>query len=291
MKLTADNYFSKEAAKEYCSVSQLKRFIGSAGRLGCEVQALAEINGEIEPPEPSKAMLLGSYVDCLLLEPEKKEEFENKHPEMFSSRGETKGQLKSDYTIADAMVETARADKVFMKALNGKKQQIMTGEIYGVPFKIKVDVLGDKKITDLKTCASITETQYNPVTGIKETFAEFYDYDLQGAIYQEIVRQNTGEKLPFFLACISKEKVPDHEIIWIDDESLEERLQEEMANIIHVGMLKRGEVKPKPCGVCEYCRSIKKVKKAINWRQIGGELENDIHVYDSNGKEKATKSE
>jgi hypothetical protein len=273
LKLTSENYFGLDAAKAYCSVSQLKRFIGSGGKVGCEVQALAEINGEIDPPEPSKAMLLGSYVDCLLLEPEKKDTFTANHPEMFSSRGETKGQLKSDYTIADAMVKTAKADKVFMKALSGKKQQIMTGEIFGVPFKIKVDVLGDKKITDLKTCASITETQFNPVTGLRETFAEFYDYDLQGAIYQEIVRQNTGKKLPFFLACISKEKVPDHEVIWIDDESLEERLFNEQANIIHVGMLKRGEVEPKACGVCDYCRSRKKVKKAINWREIGGIFE------------------
>lgn len=269
MKLTSDNYFGKEAAKEYCSVSQLKRFIGSGGKFGCEKQALAEINGEIEPPEPSKAMLLGSYVDCLLLEPDKKDAFIAKHPEMFKKNGE----LYADYTIADAMVKTAKSDKTFMKALNGEKQKIMKGEIFGVPFKIKIDVLSDTKITDLKTCQSITETQFNPVRGQRETFAEFYDYDLQGAIYQEIVRQNTGKKLPFFLACISKEKVPDHEIIWIDDESLSARLESEMANIIHVGMLKRGEVEPIACGCCEYCRSKKKIKRAINWREIGGLLE------------------
>ena len=66
-----------------------------------------------------------------------------------------------------------------------------------------------------------------------------------------------------------------------DDESLAERLKYEMPNIIHVGMLKNGDVKPKPCGVCDYCRSKKKIKKAINWRQIGGELENGTHVYDT----------
>ena len=284
MKLTAENYFSQEAAKEYCSVSQLKRFIGSGGQWGCEERALAEINGEVKPSEPSTAMLLGSYVDCMLLEPKKKEAFEKSHPEMFKKDGS----LYAAYDIAPEMVKTAQADKVFMKALAGKKQQILTGEIFGVPFKIKVDVLGDKKITDLKPCASITETQYNPVRGQRETFAEYYDYDLQGAIYQEIVRQNTGKKLPFFLACISKEKVPDHEIIWIDDESLEERLFNEQANIIHVGMLKRGEVKPRKCGMCEYCRSKKRVTKAINWREIGGKLD-DIQIHVSNEAEENTK--
>jgi len=265
MKLTEENYFSNEANKAYCSASQLKRFIGSGGRIGCEKQALAEINGEIEPPEPSKAMLLGSYVDCLLLEPEKIDAFIAKHPEMFKKNGE----LYSDYLIADAMVKTAHDDEVFMKALNGEKQVIMTGEIFGVPFRIKVDVLGETKITDLKTCASITETQFNPVSGKRETFAEFYDYDLQGAIYQEIVRQKTGKKLPFFLACVSKEKTPDHEVIWIDDESLEERLEQEKANIIHVGMLKKGELEPLACGCCDYCRSKKRITGAVNWKEIG----------------------
>jgi hypothetical protein len=128
-------------------------------------------------------------------------------------------------------------------------------------------------VCDLKTCSSITGTEYNPVSGKRETFIEYYDYLLQGAIYQEIVRQNTGKKLPFFLACISKEKVPDHEVIWLDDESLAERLEEVQPYIIHVGMLKNGEVEPTACGCCEYCRSRKKITKAINWREIGGKLE------------------
>ena len=272
MRLTSKNYFSIPANQQFCSVSQLKRFIGSNGQVGCEKRALAEINEEVIR-KPSNAMLLGSYVDCMLLEPRKKKAFEAEHPEMFSSRGETKGMLKKEFAIANEMVATAKGDPVFMKALKGKKQKIMKGNIFGVPFKIKLDVLGENKITDLKTCASIYETQYNPVSGKRESFIEYFDYPLQGAIYQEIVRQNTGKKLPFFLACISKEEVPDHEVIWIDDESLEERLQEVMPYIVHVGMLKAGEVEPTGCGVCEYCRAHKKITGAINWRDVGGKLE------------------
>lgn len=266
MTLTSKTYFSKEADTEYCSVSQLKRF------MTCEKLALAELNREMER-KTSNAMVLGSYVDCLLLEPQKEEEFVADHPQMFSSRGETKGCLKKEFAIANDMVATAKNDPVFMKALSGKKQQIMTGVLFGVPFKIKVDVLGNNKITDLKTCASISETIYNTNSGKRETFIEYYDYPLQGAIYQEIVRQNTGKKLPFFLACISKEEVPDHEVIWIDDESLAERLEQAMPYIIHVGMLKKGEVEAMGCGNCEYCRAHKKITEAINWRDIGGRLE------------------
>lgn len=43
MKLTTDNYFSNEAAKEYMSTSQFKAF------MKCPAAIMAEINGEIKP--------------------------------------------------------------------------------------------------------------------------------------------------------------------------------------------------------------------------------------------------
>lgn len=48
MNLTAENYFSKEADREYLSVSQYKKFMGTLGRVGCEAEALACLNGEWE---------------------------------------------------------------------------------------------------------------------------------------------------------------------------------------------------------------------------------------------------
>ena len=48
MILTSENYFSKDAEKEYLSVSQYKKIAGCLGRLGCEAKAMAEIRGEWE---------------------------------------------------------------------------------------------------------------------------------------------------------------------------------------------------------------------------------------------------
>ena len=45
-QLTADNYYSDEANREYLSVSQFKDFVGTYGRMGCEEMALAKIRGE-----------------------------------------------------------------------------------------------------------------------------------------------------------------------------------------------------------------------------------------------------
>ena len=45
MILTNENYFSKEADMEYLSVSQYKNFIGSLGKIACEAEAMALLNG------------------------------------------------------------------------------------------------------------------------------------------------------------------------------------------------------------------------------------------------------
>ena len=57
MKLTNENYFSKEADMEYMSVSQFKAFEQ------CEAAALASVKGEWERPKTT-ALLVGSYVDA-----------------------------------------------------------------------------------------------------------------------------------------------------------------------------------------------------------------------------------
>ena len=76
----------------------------------------------------------------------------------------------------------------------------MTGEISGVPFKIKMDSYHPDKIVDLKYMASLRSPN------MFEPMVKYWGYDIQGAIYQEIVRQNTGKRLPFFLNIATKEK-------------------------------------------------------------------------------------
>ena len=69
--LNEQNYHSLESNKIWCSKSQFLDFYGVDG---CEARAMARINGEFEEPK-SEALLVGSYVDCLLTEPEKENEF------------------------------------------------------------------------------------------------------------------------------------------------------------------------------------------------------------------------
>ena len=270
--LTPDNYYSQESNKRYCSVSQYKSFIGCGAYSGCEFKALAEINGEYVR-KPSEALLIGSYVDCALTEPDKLEQFIEEHPEMIAKTGANKGNLKKDFVKADLMIERAKRDPFFMKTLEGETQVIMVGEIEGVPFKIKMDSYKEGKyITDLKTCESITKGYYNSMTGTRDNFIGYYDYITQGAIYQEIVRQNTGKTIPFFISAISKEDEPDLEVIQIDNQTLAEALEVVKMNAPQIQMIKNGEVEPIRCGHCEWCRKHKVLKSPISHLDIGGDM-------------------
>lgn len=280
MKLTDENYYSLESNKEYCSVSQFKSFYGLNG---CEARAMAEIRGEYERPK-TDALLVGSYVDCALTEPDKLEQFKAEHPEMISSRGATKGLLKSEFLRADEMVKRVKQDPMFMKAISGEHQTIMTGNLFGVDFKIKMDSYIPKSATskgaivDLKTVESLRKQYYHPEKG-RCNFVDYFDYILQGAIYQEIVFQNTGERLPFFLACVSKETNINFDLIWIDDTTLHDRLfgnefSTGIADQVNqIRLLKNGEVEPIECGECDYCLPRKKLSKPIHYLELLGELD------------------
>ena len=123
--LTPENYYSQEANMQYVSVSQYKDFNGTTGKLGCEAYAMAKLRGEVEEVSTTP-LLVGSYVDAYF--EGTLPTFSAQHPEIFSSRGKTAGELKAEYKQASAMIDRAEKDKVFMQYMAGDKQVIMTGE-------------------------------------------------------------------------------------------------------------------------------------------------------------------
>ena len=253
--LTSENYYSQEADEKYCSVSQYKDFMGMVGKRGCESMALAKMRREFETPITTPLMV-GSYVDSYF--EGTLATFAAQHPEIFSSRGKTAGELKAEYKQASIMIDRAEKDPLFMKYMAGDKQVIMTGEIEGVPFKIKIDSTDGRRITDLKTVKSISEAFYVKDSGERVSFIEWWSYDLQAAVYQEIYRQNTGDVLPFYICAISKDKtdnIPHPRIAVIELQPLliRDRLTEVKQNVKHIQELKDGIIEPIPCGLCDWC--------------------------------------
>lgn len=257
MLLNDDNYYSLEANKEYCSASQLKQFIGCPMKPGCEARAMAEIRGEWKQ-EVTKALLQGSILDALW-ENDDPGYILKRFPECVSSRGVTKGQLKSEYQDVLVWYQLTLKSEKFCKYMGGEKQVIQTGMIEGLPFKIKIDSYHEgKAIVDLKTTRTLDRDYriYIPDSGEKLPFYEALGYPLQLAIYREIVRQNTGDVLPCYLACVDKHDHPMCDIIQISDKRLDEALNEVKRNCEKVIALKTGEVEPIRCDQsnCDYCR-------------------------------------
>jgi hypothetical protein len=265
MMLTAENYFSQEANREFLSVSQYKDFTGTLGRPACEEEALAKLNGEWEM-EKSTALLVGSYVDAHF--EGTLDVFKAQNPEIFMRNGG----LKAEYRRAEEIINRIERDDYFMKFMSGQKQVIMTAELFGAKWKIKIDsYIENIAIVDLKVMENINKCFYVKDYGYMD-FIQYWGYDIQGAVYQEVVYQNTGKRLPFYIAGVSKEKEPNIEIIQIDDQHLKEKLYEVEQNTPKIIALKNKEIEPIRCGICDWCKHTKVLTKPIHFSELLGEV-------------------
>lgn len=261
MQLNDENYYSIEANKHYCSASQAKDFFGCPISPGCEERALKTISGEYVR-ETTKALLQGSILDALW-ENDDPEYILERFPDCVSTRGTTKGQLKSEYQQVMDLYQRTLREKKFCLYMSGEKQRIMTGVIEGLPFKIKIDsFIEGKAIVDLKTTRTLDRTYryFIPDSGERLPWFLAYGYDIQLAIYREIVRQNTGDTLRCYLAAVDKDPHPICDIIELNQRLLDEALDKVKSHCEHIIMLKSGEIEPIRCerSECDYCRDTHK---------------------------------
>lgn len=278
--LCDSNYHGTEMRKIYMGASQFKDF------LKCEKEALAKVNGELEE-ESTTALLVGSYIDAYFSG--ELDQFVSTHPELFKKDGT----LKSDYAQADEIIKMIEDDPFMMKYLNGQHQVIMTGKIAGVDFKIKMDVyhpgklIVDQKVMKDMDYVWVEKVDENGVTrNVKVDFIEAWRYDIQAAIYQEIVRQNTideehpnGLKLPFVLAVATKEKYLDKALIQIDQEYIDKALEEVIEKAPRFDAIKKGQIKPKECGRCGACRRDHKLTTVARYSKLFHNDESDDIEY------------
>ena len=136
---------------------------------------------------------------------------------------------------------------MFIKYLQGEHQVIMTAEIVGLPVKIKIDsYFKDKVIVDLKAIKDFN-LLWSDKNKCKENFIDYYDYLLQASLYQEIVYQNTGKRLPFVIAAMTKEKISERALLNIPQEDMNIKLEQIKEYLPRLQALKKGEITPNPC--------------------------------------------
>lgn len=236
MKLNDDNYYSKESNEAFFSVSQYKDFCK------CEAMAMAKIRGEFEQKQ-TKAMLIGTLVDRWF--EGTLDKLREESPNIFYCRN---GALRADFRKADQIIKRVQQDERFMQYMSGEKQKILTFEMFGAPWKMKMDSFVDGIcITDLKVVQNFKSLA-------------FWRYDLQGAVYAEGVRIALGQDLPFYLAAATRDKVTDFDIFQITRPTLDIALSEIEQKMPRFIAVKYGEEEPNYCGVCDYCKSVKKAR-------------------------------
>ena len=253
-RLTKKTYFDDK--KSYWSASQYKQFCD------CESKAMAEIRGEYERPA-SNALTIGSYIDTALTEPKMMEQFIKSHPEMFKKDGT----LKAEFVKCDEMIDRAKRDRVFMEYLKGQKQKIITFDLDGIPFKAKLDVYRKgERIVDLKTVKDM-EYMYRAGEG-RMSPIEYWRWTDQLALYQYGIEQTTGDKLPCYLAIITKETVPALYLVELDQEILDASLNFVRSVMPRFDAIKSGIIEPEHCDNCDWCKATKIITEPVKFSEM-----------------------
>lgn len=248
--------------QKYMGVSQFKGFLPRYG--GCEAMAVAKLDDWAE--EPNDAFLLGGYVHAW--NSGDLPEFMAENPGLFKKDGS----LYAKFAIGDDLINTLRDDPLIEKAREGQKEVIMTGELFGMPWKTMIDIYNPKLkvITDLKTCREIRKTYWNEEMRERLNFILHWGYDWQMAIYAEVERQFRGGEDYFqpHIIAVSKEDPPDKEIIHFGTEFIPDVLAEMEIYAERIKGLWQGEIEPIGCGSCSYCRSKKKLTGTVYYMDI-----------------------
>ena len=257
MNLNENTYYSEEASREFMSVSQFKNFAL------CEAAALAELKGEYTP-DHGRALLLGSYVDEMLTgTKESQDKFvEENRADLFKKNGDP----YADVAQADEAVSCVMKQPVMLKYLGGEHQVVMTGEIEGVPMKGKFDSYAPGKwVADLKYLKDFRSPNFF------ENAVSYYGYDIQLAVYRELIKQNTGETLPAYLVIVTKQDPPDVAVAEVNEFDLDIALTKFKANVRRFQDIKEGKIEPERCEGhdCPYCRATKVITEPIDSNLLG----------------------
>lgn len=269
MVLTNENYYSNIANLEYMSVSQYKSFCE------CEAATMAQLHGEWERPSTT-AQLVGSYIDswfegtleefCIKNKDSiytqaslrKQKALFDIHPEAENETPLRGLVLLEDFKKADGIIEFLQKDPTFMRYMSGKKQVIITFELFGCLWKAKIDSNHPDKIVDLKITKSMDRV-------MGKSFVEYWGYDTQMAAYAA----GRGDDPCTYLAVATKQNPPAKAIISVPKWRREECLNEIKRNMPRILSVKSGKVPPRRCERCEYCRATHMITEPIDFEMVG----------------------
>jgi hypothetical protein len=183
---------------------------------------------------------------------------------------------------ADEMIDVCKKDPLIRKLadLPGDNEVIMTGELFGMPWKIRLDRYSpsNRIIVDWKTTVNINKTEYNPATGERESFVESLGYMMRAAVYTEIEKQYANAKTDadFVIVAVSKEDPPDKAALLLNHrQRYDWELEQIESRIGNIRRIRNGELAPRRCGCCAYCRQTKVLKKIMPYYVLNPRFKNE----------------
>lgn len=272
IELTQENYYQDTSRLSYSCYKRYKQ---------CQAKAYAVDNGIWVEERDETPLLLGNYVHSYFESSEAHEKFMAENGDkLLAKTGKNKGKIKSDFVVGDKMIESLKDDDGFNRLYHGypsdkvEKEMIVFGEIEGVPVKGKLDSVNLSRgyFVDLKTMKSIYAEEWNAelrkrVPAAVNNILNF-SYHGQLGLYRELLKQMTKQEFRSLIVAVSKENVPDKDILKIDEEWLEEGLDNLKTDIVEVWNVIQGKQKPKSCGHCDFCRSEKKLNAVISLNDL-----------------------
>ena len=240
----------------------------------CEARAVAVLKKEWTE-KTSAALTFGKYFHSYFEGAEAFAKFKAENvDEIFTKKGE----LRAEFKAADAMFKKITGDPKAAEFATGLHEVDIDGEINGVPWRGKIDVLDMERhwFCDLKAVADLYAGEWKAVRdengtlrNRKVSFIEAYEYHRQMAVYREMLKQRTGQEFAPMMLDVSKQEYPAIELIGFTNFP---RLDMEVAEIEmsqdRFVDLKAGKVQPEWCGKCDYCRAMKYVSRMITPKDL-----------------------
>lgn len=248
----AEDYYSNEAGWQYWSVSQYKDF------MKCEAAALAKLKEDWAPESDPQALLVGNYVHSYFETEEVHEAFKKEHNDKLFKKN---GELYKAFEIAEQMIERVKREPFFNFLWHGEKEVPVTGELYGVNWKGKIDLLNveDGYFVDLKTTRGLDTKIWDSSQKRYVSFVEGYGYVIQLGIYEKLLEMEYGKPFVGYIYAVTKETPSNVAAIEVPEIDKNIELSFVKDNMERLDAIKNGQEKPDMCGKCSYCRGRKEL--------------------------------